>query len=650
VSTDSKKTFKMRAELLRGVGHPTHNPSTKLYYVTASQISDFRRCKKRWYHKQVDKVKEPEKPGAELGTSVHSFIEHALSSGQLPEGFPENVKAIALSGQRFWPAPGTEMEIEHEFILRDPDVPLPMYGFIDIRTKEEVVDHKTTSDIAKWGKGAEQWQHDPQGVIYPAANLSLGGKPKFRIIYYQTKGRKADEVVVDMTPGQIRFGLQQIGRDVKEMLDLAQRPLAEVPHNTEACSDYGGCYMRPLCAKAGVVPANLGAYAEVWAALYQTPEPAAPAQPQESPMSMNEASSYRERMAAQRAAAAAKAAQLSDPEGEEVSLPVPAPQAAAAATEAPTVNPYDGITQSPATKEDLDAVMKIVAPVAQADDEEDETSESQPSAPAGEKRGRGRPPGAKNRSTVERESSSVAAAVVTPVSASVTEQLEVPAVAGEGTSHFEKAVSAIEKELAAAKDEEAKAVEEYKSLRVKAMDGDEEAFGLVPGAKKRADTAAALLSAIGSRLADAKKALADAVVAEAKRREEAKTQEAARRILEENRKVVVSSQVSAPKVNDTEARTFRVMYLNCSPEKDTEGLVHFDDWFQQFARRAEAARQTPYYRMMPHQAVDAVMAEILADLRSGAQEPPAKLVFRRFSAQYFQYAQDLRPFYDEVIS
>jgi len=667
MSTESKKTFKLRNELLKREGVQTYNPNTKLYYVSASQISDFRRCKKRWYHKVVDKVKEPDKASAALGSAVHAFIERAII-GEFPEDFPENVRAIALSGQRFWPRPETEMDIEREFVLEDPDVPMPMYGFIDVRTPDEVIDHKTTSNIAQYGKVAEQWQNDPQGIIYPAANLSLGGKPRFRIIYYQTRGRASSEVVVDMTPGQIRFGLQEIGRDVKEMLRLSQLPLTEVPHNEQACGDYGGCYMRNLCARVGVVPSNVGAYAEVWAALYQTPDqtqqPVAVAptgeKEKEKEMSMSEALSYRERMLAQRAAAASKAAQLTDPEAEEGAAPVVASASAATplptVVETPTINPPDGVAKSPATEEELKQVMATVAPVTPAsssDEDEDDTP------PVPTSRGRGRPAGAKNKPAAAVTSAIIetpTAPVETPVAVVAPEVSTAGAVAV-----AEKAVVELEAELASAKSAEADADKKAKTLRALAMEGDDEALEKLPAAKKKAADAVAIIEAIGSRLSDAKKNLAKVVAEESKRREEAKRAaeaEAAAKIV--NSVVYAASPEPAqimfppgemPKLVFTEGtRAPRTMYLGCSPEKDTAGIVHFDDWVQQFARRAESARQTPYYRMLPHNAVDAVVAEILADLRSGAQQPPTKLVFRRFSAQYFQYAQDLRPFYDEVIS
>lgn len=666
MSTESKKTFKLRNELLRREGIQTYNEKTKLYYVSASQISDFRRCKKRWYHKVVDKVKEPDKPSAALGSAVHAFIERAIV-GEFPEDFPENVRAIALSGQRYWPRPETDMDIEREFVLEDPDVPMPMYGFIDVRTPDEVIDHKTTSNIAQYGKVAEQWQNDPQGIIYPAANLSLGGKPRFRIIYYQTRGRASSEVVVDMTPGQIRFGLQEIGRDVKEMLQLAKLPITDVPHNEQACGDYGGCYMRNLCAKVGVVPSNVGAYAEVWAALYQTPDQTqqlvavAPTgeKEKEKEMSMSEALSYRERMLAQRAAAAAKAASLTDPETEEGGASV---ATAASATpippviETPTINPPDGVAQSPATKEDLEKVMSAVAPVtaaASSDEDEDDT----PPAP----RTRGRPPGAKNKVTAAAVTSVIVEVPTAPVETPVAVAVPTVNTGSAVVVAAEKVVVELEAELASAKASEADADKKAKTLRALAMEGDDEALEKLPAAKKKAADAAALIEAVGSRLADAKKTLANVVAEEAKRREEAKKAAEAEAAAKAASSVIYAaspepvqvmlSPDTMPKLVFTEGtRASRTMYLGCSPEKDTAGIVHFDDWVQQFARRAESARQTPYYRMLPHNAVDAVVAEILADLRSGAQQPPTKLVFRRFSAQYFQYAQDLRPFYDEVIS
>ena len=659
-----EKEFKLLEGLKDTPGHPTHEPGVVLRHVSCSQITTYRKCPKLWYMNHVKKVREPSSKAMEFGTDVHSFIEQALRDGEYPEGFSLQVQGVALSGQRFWPETGTPMWLEDEFLFRDPRIPLPVYGFIDVRTPEEAIDHKTTSDINRNGKTAEQWANDPQGVIYPAVNMSLGGKPRFRIIYYQTKGRKSINLQVPTSAQQIDFGLQQIGRDVEDMLRIAQLPFDQVPHNTQACNSPWACFMQPHCARVGVMPDGLGANEEAWKAFFQRPiEPERPANQESVQMSVQDAGDYRSRMAALRAAGQQKAAAL--PADPEAALPLPpAPKLVTPTPAAPPppppparavppagINPPDGVKAPLATMPELQAVLgTAVAPETPDGDEDVGTlvlthppETDAPSAPVAD----ATPAAPARRTKTKAPAAAKVDIIVEPETPLPPRpQSQPPEVSEDAVRDTLDAQNRLEIAVAKSADDVAATERAYKKARLDAMDDDSDAALEAAGKAKHIQKAA---------VADHEQLLADLSAAK-QAHQAALVTERARRAAAD---AALAAAASAPVVPPAAvahspglqvSTVGRTMYLGCGPEIGVADVVHFDDWVQQYARRVEDARKVPYYRMIPHNAIDAVVSEILADLRSGNVAPPTKLVFRRFSAQYYQYVQDLRPFYDEVVS
>ena len=75
--------------------------SNKLEHVSASQITTFRDCPRKWYFDKIVKVPRVSTAATELGSAVHEELEHYLKEGRNPSNTPAG--DIARSGLHLLP-------------------------------------------------------------------------------------------------------------------------------------------------------------------------------------------------------------------------------------------------------------------------------------------------------------------------------------------------------------------------------------------------------------------------------------------------------------------------------------------------------------------------------------------------------------------
>jgi hypothetical protein len=73
--------------------------------LSASQISDYRACPRRWGHVYLDGVPKAESPYLEAGKRMHTVLEKWLRDG-LPPSRDDPYGAMALPGIKHLPMPG----------------------------------------------------------------------------------------------------------------------------------------------------------------------------------------------------------------------------------------------------------------------------------------------------------------------------------------------------------------------------------------------------------------------------------------------------------------------------------------------------------------------------------------------------------------
>jgi hypothetical protein len=245
-------------------------------HTSASQVTEFRRCPRKWYYKKICKIEEPGTPAQVRGKRVHSAIEAYLARGEFdPIDSPVFVGSDAASpvaldttgavaesyaGYVAIAAPYLPLddafEVEREVLLETFPGGPTWVGFIDVRYPgRKILDHKTTSDF-RYCKTPEELRQDTQMNVYARWEYLQGAKGELEIahLYLRTKGRPIANYVSALTT---REQTEEIwARDmatVREMAELVERlgvteeKPDEVDPNTESCGMYGGCYFRHRC-------------------------------------------------------------------------------------------------------------------------------------------------------------------------------------------------------------------------------------------------------------------------------------------------------------------------------------------------------------------------------------------------------------------
>lgn len=139
-----------------------------VHIVSASQVTTWNRCQRRWGFKYIDKLPDPVGRGAIFGSAVHKQLERYFESGTQPD----TTKREGRLAQRalesgIYPAERTFLVEEH-FVFHVDGVVLQ--GFVDLIWSDSgwitINDHKTSSDPVKYGLNEETLPDDIQSTIY----------------------------------------------------------------------------------------------------------------------------------------------------------------------------------------------------------------------------------------------------------------------------------------------------------------------------------------------------------------------------------------------------------------------------------------------------------------------------------------------------
>lgn len=235
---------------------------------SASQISTFRDCPRKWALKHLAKIETPQNPYAALGSYIHERLEEYLTDGKLPTSStalaleldtPKGGKAyshaeildIMLPGLVHLPAPGVA-DVERVFTLDLGDRG-ELLGYIDFLVHTDhlrVGDHKTTSNM-NFALTNETIRADVQSTIYAVAALELF--PDFAEVdntwvYYSTNPRRPKSTIAKCTSNEKTLAAPWEGvlHTIDEMNAVAESGTdpKEVQAVITACDKYGGCPFR----------------------------------------------------------------------------------------------------------------------------------------------------------------------------------------------------------------------------------------------------------------------------------------------------------------------------------------------------------------------------------------------------------------------
>lgn len=232
--------------------------------ISASQVSTFLRCPRKYSWKYVEGVKPPSTPRQEFGREIHAILAAWLKDGKPPPKTPAGevtLQGVCAAGVLPLPRSSCAIEVPFFFPWTTGVVAKVVPDWAgEVDGELLVVDHKTTSDL-RWAMTSDQLKVNEQAIIYAAWAMLKYRRPvvRARWIYYaatnpkggkrRPAGLRPVEVVFDArNPGF----LDQIARldlvigDMRVIREQGIKPL-DLPPSVEACEAYEGCFHRERC-------------------------------------------------------------------------------------------------------------------------------------------------------------------------------------------------------------------------------------------------------------------------------------------------------------------------------------------------------------------------------------------------------------------
>lgn len=229
----------------------------RLPHVSASQITTFRDCPRKWYLNKIVGLVSPGSSATELGSQVHAALESYLRRESDVIGTEDEIGEIARTGAEYLPERGDHLEIELSLEENMPlrDAPVLVKGFVDLidHNNNEIIDHKTSGN-KRYTKTQRELKVNVQLMMYAEAYFQrFPDKDKVTLthIYYGTRSRWSKRVSVTVTREHVASEWAKIKDTINEMITASCAPNAsEVYAEYDSCSKYGGCPFKGACFRA----------------------------------------------------------------------------------------------------------------------------------------------------------------------------------------------------------------------------------------------------------------------------------------------------------------------------------------------------------------------------------------------------------------
>lgn len=262
------------------------NRAGREVYASPSSISTHRACPRKWWYLKVWGIEDPKGKAATFGTLVHWVLEsHLRGALNLAVVNGEDLRALAVGerdvppdtsdgdfrraavlarvGLDFMPLPGTvkpEMWLPRVRVASVGDVEMNLVGKVDMHRWDPatgtlwVGDHKTTGRVER-AHTRETLARDPQLLTYVKVLADHYGASELEVshLYYLTSGSpRGFRVDAPTTLENVQENWNSVVSSVESMILHGQAVDAEdVPCNTSACGDFGGCPARAVCSAFG---------------------------------------------------------------------------------------------------------------------------------------------------------------------------------------------------------------------------------------------------------------------------------------------------------------------------------------------------------------------------------------------------------------
>lgn len=148
-------------------------------------------CQRRWWYRYVQGLDEPQSGNQFLGESLHALIEARLTKQELNMQTDPEANGLYLAGETMIEDVAKRRIVAVEAsVLGYSLAGVKVQGYCDVVTEDGIIDWKTSSDIKRYGKTAEELAVDTQMVMYARAFHPDLPKVKLAHGQFQTKGNK----------------------------------------------------------------------------------------------------------------------------------------------------------------------------------------------------------------------------------------------------------------------------------------------------------------------------------------------------------------------------------------------------------------------------------------------------------------------------
>lgn len=218
---------------------------TDIIKTSASAIESFDDssafgCQRRWFFKSVLKVPEPPRDNLTLGTNLHTAIENFLIKGAPGEMKPEVQRLFhAIKPEVIRVRDEGFLALEHPIdFLMTPDVRI--VGRIDVLRKNGPLDWKTSSNVAQYAPTPYKLARSTQMLTYSwwqekvtFDGNTIGAPTQVTHVYVQTKGTPVTQRIdAAMTPTLLTEGVSRVINIAREM-----KAAQSLPHSPEGAND-----------------------------------------------------------------------------------------------------------------------------------------------------------------------------------------------------------------------------------------------------------------------------------------------------------------------------------------------------------------------------------------------------------------------------
>lgn len=250
----------MGTSVERGVKLSSSVKDGKLVKASPSLINSFDPstpfgCERRGWFKYVAGKEEPSTGNQSLGVELHRLNEEFLLGREVNSEIPEALTLFELGKAKLeevknhFEARYLPFEVEHSIETELSGVRVS--GFCDFSAPGLVIDWKTTSDIRKYGKKAEELLGDTQMLIYAHSLSTRSEEVSLAHGQYQTRGTPRFnfvEALISKDELDEKIELVIVPKIERIKTLVAESDVTKIDRNAKTC---GVCPHRGYCPTKG---------------------------------------------------------------------------------------------------------------------------------------------------------------------------------------------------------------------------------------------------------------------------------------------------------------------------------------------------------------------------------------------------------------